>query len=29
MHAKLVKTNWIRTLGWSVRGLLALGMVWA
>jgi len=29
MHAKLVRTNWIRTLGWSVRGLLALGMVWA
>lgn len=29
MHARLVRTNWFRTLAWSVRGLLALGMVWA
>ena len=25
--ARLVRTNWIRTIGWSVRGVLALAMV--
>jgi hypothetical protein len=27
VHRSLVVTNWIRTLAWSVRGLLALWMV--
>ena len=26
-HAKLVSTNWIRTIAWSLRGLLALLML--
>ena len=25
-HRRLVSTNWVRTAGWSVRGLLALLM---
>jgi len=24
VHARLVQTNWIRTIGWTARGLLAL-----
>lgn len=24
-HARLVRTNWLRTLAWSARGLLVLG----
>ena len=27
VHRRLVTTNWIRTLGWSARALLALAMV--
>ncbi|WP_047865616.1 hypothetical protein [Rubrobacter aplysinae] len=27
-HGALVATNWIRTLAWTLRGLLVLGMVW-
>lgn len=27
-HRRLVLTNWIRTVSWSLRGLLVLGMVW-
>ena len=26
-HRRLVTTNWIRTVAWSLRGLLVLGMV--
>ncbi len=26
-HATLVATNWIRTIGWSLRALLSMGMV--
>ena len=26
-HASLVRTNWIRTLGWSARGILSLWML--
>jgi len=29
VHRRLVATNWIRTFAWTVRGFLALGMVWA
>lgn len=28
VHQKLVWTNWARTVAWSARGLLVLGMVW-
>lgn len=27
-HAALVATNWVRTIAWSARGVLALGMVY-
>ena len=27
-HRRLVGTNWMRTAAWSLRGLLALWMVW-
>jgi hypothetical protein len=27
--AMLVSTNWIRTVAWSARGVLALLMIWA
>jgi hypothetical protein len=27
-YETLVSTNWIRTVGWSLRGLLALWMLW-
>ncbi len=27
-HARLVKTNWIRTAAWSLRGALVLFLVW-
>lgn len=27
VHASLVRTNWIRTLAWSARGLLLCGLV--
>lgn len=27
-HARLVQTNWIRTLAWSGRGALAIALVW-
>lgn len=26
-HAELVRTNWVRTIAWSLRGLLVLGMI--
>lgn len=26
-HAKLVSTNWIRTIAWSIRGVLVLVMI--
>lgn len=26
VHRRLVRTNWIRTVGWSLRGTLVLGM---
>ena len=26
-HAKLVSTNWIRTIAWSARGVLVLAMI--
>ena len=26
-HASLVATNWIRTIGWSLRALLSMGMI--
>ncbi len=26
-HARLVRTNWIRTVSWSIRGWLVLGIV--
>jgi hypothetical protein len=29
VHQRLVSTNWIRTLAWSLRGLLVLWMAWA
>ena len=28
IHRRLVSTNWIRTVAWSLRGLLALWMIW-
>jgi hypothetical protein len=28
VHRRLVLTNWIRTVAWSLRGLLALWMIW-
>lgn len=28
VHRRLVVTNWIRTVAWSLRGLLVLWMVW-
>ncbi len=28
VHRRLVSTNWIRTFAWTLRGLLALGMIW-
>ncbi len=28
-HAELVRSNWIRTLAWSARGLLLLHLLWA
>jgi hypothetical protein len=27
-HARLVTTNWIRTVAWSLRGVLVVGMAW-
>ncbi|MGA1599609.1 MAG: hypothetical protein ACO4AU_11190 [bacterium] len=27
-YETLVSTNWVRTVGWSLRGLLALWMLW-
>jgi hypothetical protein len=29
VHHRLVSTNWIRTVAWSLRGLLVLWMAWA
>jgi hypothetical protein len=31
VHARLVSSNWIRTVAWTARGLLALAMIaaWA
>jgi hypothetical protein len=29
VHASLVRSNWIRTLAWSVRGLLLFAILWA
>lgn len=30
IHRRLVLTNWIRTWGWTIRGILVLGMMeWA
>lgn len=29
VHDRLVTTNWIRTIGWSSRGLLVLCMAWS
>lgn len=29
VHARLVFTNWIRTIAWSLRGLLVVGMTWS
>lgn len=26
-HRRLVRGNWIRTIGWSLRGVLAIGML--
>jgi hypothetical protein len=26
-HASLVTTNWVRTVAWSARGLMLLGIV--
>ncbi len=28
-HGRLVAGNWLRTLAWTIRGGLVLGMVWA
>ena len=28
VHRRLVSTNWIRTVAWSLRGLLVLSTVW-
>jgi hypothetical protein len=27
-HHRLVRSNWIRTTGWTLRGLLVCGMCW-
>jgi uncharacterized membrane protein YGL010W len=27
-HAALVRTNWIRTFAWSLRGVLVCGFIW-
>lgn len=27
-HRRLVRTNWLRTIAWSLRGVLALWMLW-
>jgi hypothetical protein len=29
IHQRLVWTNWLRTLAWSVRGILVLRMAWS
>lgn len=29
VHATLVQTNWIRTVAWSLRGVVVLWMVWS
>jgi len=29
VHQRLVSSNWLRTVAWSLRGLLVLWMVWA
>ena len=29
IHQKLVSTNWIRTVAWSLRALLVLYMIWS
>ena len=28
VHRRLVRTNWVRTTAWSLRGLLVLWMLW-
>lgn len=28
-HRRLVRSNWVRTIGWSLRGLLALWIGWS
>jgi hypothetical protein len=28
IHAQLVSTNWIRTLAWSARAVVAMGMIY-
>ncbi len=28
VHHRLVSTNWVRTVGWTARGLLVLWMAW-
>ena len=28
VHRRLVRTNWVRTVAWSLRGLLLLWMLW-
>ena len=27
VHRRLVRTNWVRTVGWSLRGLVAVAML--
>ena len=27
VHRRLVRTNWIRTVGWTLRGALAVAML--
>lgn len=29
VHKRLVWTNWLRTIAWSIRGILVLRMVWS
>lgn len=29
VHQRLVVTNWIRTIAWSLRGCLTLSMIWS
>lgn len=29
IHASLVRTNWVRTLAWSARGLILCWLLWA